>query len=67
MVETNTAEKLIRKHKKSDPVDDVLADDVEAKNIECICPKCGMKHYMNFRWIGRGAPRKYCPECKGRM
>ena len=33
--------------------------------VECICPKCGIKHKMNFRWIGRGTPRKYCPTCKG--
>ena len=33
--------------------------------IECICPKCGKKHVMNFRWIGRGTPRKFCPLCKG--
>ena len=34
--------------------------------IECICPKCGQKHVMTFRWIGRGTPRKYCQSCKGR-
>jgi len=33
--------------------------------VECICPKCGQKHKMNFHWIGRGTPRKYCPSCKG--
>ena len=33
--------------------------------VECICPKCGQKHKMNFHWIGRGTPRKYCPVCKG--
>ena len=33
--------------------------------VECICPKCGQKHKMNFHWIGRGTPRKYCPACKG--
>jgi hypothetical protein len=33
--------------------------------VECICPKCGQKHVMNFHWIGRGIPRKYCPLCKG--
>jgi hypothetical protein len=32
--------------------------------VECICPKCGLKHVMIFNWIGRGTPRKYCPTCK---
>ncbi len=33
--------------------------------VECICPKCGQKHIMNFYWVGRGIPRKYCQVCKG--
>ena len=33
--------------------------------VECICPKCGNKHMMNFHWIGRGTPRKFCQPCKG--
>jgi hypothetical protein len=33
--------------------------------VECICPKCGIKHKMNLHWIGRGIPRKFCPTCKG--
>ena len=33
--------------------------------VECICPKCDQKHKINFHWIGRGTPRKYCPSCKG--
>ena len=31
---------------------------------DCVCPKCGKKHVMNFRWIGRGVPRKFCQLCK---
>jgi len=31
--------------------------------IECICPRCGVRHKMNLRWIGRGVPRKYCDSC----
>lgn len=38
--------------------------DYDKMKIECICPKCGKKHVMNFRWIGRGTPRKFCPLCK---
>lgn len=32
--------------------------------VECICPKCGLRHVMAFHWIGRGTPRKFCPACK---
>ena len=35
------------------------------KKVKCICPKCGKQHWMSFRWIGRGTPRKYCQPCKG--
>jgi hypothetical protein len=50
---------------------EIEADDFDASNyndktkVECICPKCGQKHKMNFHWIGRGTPRKYCAACKG--
>jgi hypothetical protein len=33
--------------------------------IEYICPKCDKRCLMNFKWIGRGIPRKYRPRCKG--
>jgi len=35
--------------------------------VECICPKCDKKHIMNFHWIGRGTPRKYCQNCRDNM
>ena len=38
--------------------------DYDKMRIECICPKCGKKHVMNFHWIGRGTPRKFCQFCK---
>ncbi|MFO7685053.1 MAG: hypothetical protein R6V60_03080 [Desulfobacterales bacterium] len=38
--------------------------DFEKIVVDCICPKCGAKHAMNFPWTGRGVPRKYCPQCK---
>ena len=38
--------------------------DPSKMKIECICPKCGQRHIMNFHWIGRGTPRKFCPNCK---
>lgn len=42
---------------------DVVVDHDKSK-VECICPKCGKKHIMNFHWIGRGTPRKYCQSCR---
>ena len=46
---------------------DGLSDDInfDKTKVECICPKCGNKHMMNFHWIGRGTPRKFCQPCKG--
>jgi hypothetical protein len=46
-----------------DGLDDGI--DHDKMKVECICPKCGIKHVMNFHWIGRGTPRKFCPPCKG--
>ena len=33
--------------------------------VECVCPRCGEKHFMKFRWTGRGTPRKFCFSCRG--
>jgi rubredoxin len=47
--------------------DDAVPGDIpdfEKIMVECICPKCGAKHAVNFPWTGRGVPRKYCPQCK---
>jgi hypothetical protein len=41
--------------------------DPEKTAIECICPKCGERHIVNFHWIGRGTPRKFCPLCKNTL
>lgn len=38
-----------------------------AKNIKCICPKCGKKHYRLIYWTGNGIPRKLCPGCYNNM
>jgi hypothetical protein len=60
---------LSKKPPKKSPqvaaVDDpeTLVDHDKSK-VECICPKCGKKHVMNFHWIGRGTPRKYCQSCR---
>lgn len=50
------------KIRKFDEFDDGI--DYDKMKVECICPKCGNKHVMNFHWIGRGTPRKFCPPCK---
>ena len=47
----------------TDDYDEIKYND--KMKVECICPKCGIKHKVNFHWIGRGTPRKYCPTCKG--
>jgi predicted RNA-binding Zn-ribbon protein involved in translation (DUF1610 family) len=46
----------------SDDLDIVI--DHDKSKVECLCPKCGKKHIMNFHWIGRGTPRKYCQSCR---
>ena len=32
--------------------------------VECVCPKCGVRHKMKLCWTGTGIPRKYCAACK---
>lgn len=53
----------------ADRYDEVEVDDLDPGwdrkgKIECICPKCGRRHSMSFRWIGRGVPRKFCKSCR---
>jgi transposase-like protein len=61
----HAAKKTARK--PSDPIaaeeNDTVFDHDKSK-VECLCPKCGKKHVMNFHWIGRGTPRKYCQSCR---
>jgi hypothetical protein len=38
--------------------------DLEKIFVECICPKCGERHFMKFPWTGKGTPRKFCARCK---
>lgn len=61
----NAALKPVKKQPKETAVEesDVVVDHDKSK-VECICPKCGKKHIMNFHWIGRGTPRKYCQSCR---
>ena len=32
--------------------------------VNCICPKCMVRHSIYMRWTGRGVPRKYCTACR---
>jgi len=41
--------------------------DCDKSKVECICPQCEKKHILNFHWIGRGTPRKYCQNCRDNM
>jgi hypothetical protein len=40
--------------------------DLEKSEVECICPGCRKRHKLNFHWIGRGIPRKFCQNCRNR-
>lgn len=61
----NMPTKSVRKLTKDNAHDesDAMVDHDKSK-VECLCPKCGKKHIMNFHWIGRGIPRKYCQSCR---
>ena len=59
-----------RKHEETikNPDDEIeVVVDCDKSNVECICPKCDKKHLLNFHWIGRGTPRKYCQNCRDNM
>ena len=59
-----------RKHEKpiENPDDELEAVvNFDKAKVECLCPECGKRHIMNFHWIGRGTPRKYCPNCRENM
>ena len=32
--------------------------------VECICPKCNVRHKAYLYWVGRGTPRKFCRSCR---
>ena len=42
--------------------------DIDTKifgdETECLCPKCRTIHIKKMNWIGRGIPRKFCPNCE---
>ena len=59
---TMKATKKPLKENANDEPDAVV--DHDKSKVECLCPKCGKKHIMNFHWIGRGMPRKYCQSCR---
>ena len=32
-------------------------DSFTKKILDCICPKCSVRHKMDLLWAGRGSPR----------
>lgn len=43
--------------------DPLKAFDPNRKPTICLCPLCRETHKLDMHWIGRGIPRKYCPNC----
>jgi len=56
------AEKINEEFNDNDEYDENI--NYDKTKVECICPKCGRRHVVNFHWVGRGTPRKFCPLCK---
>jgi predicted RNA-binding Zn-ribbon protein involved in translation (DUF1610 family) len=57
--------KAVKKQPKENAADESeIVINHDKSKVECLCPKCGKKHIMNFHWIGRGMPRKYCQSCR---
>lgn len=46
--------------------DDCQVSDLECEKtfVECICPKCGVRHKLKLCWTGSGVPRKFCTACR---
>jgi transposase-like protein len=64
-VKRNLAKKAPKKLPQAAAAEDTeIVVDHDKSKVECLCPKCGKKHIMNFHWIGRGTPRKYCQSCR---
>jgi len=59
-----TADPDMRDRDGIEAIDDDLYDVDQRSDVECICPKCGKKHVVQFHWIGQGVPRKYCRKCR---
>jgi hypothetical protein len=58
-----TAKKTLKLQKSGRNTNPRRAD--ERTSVECICPRCGIRHRLSFYWSGRGIPKKYCIVCKG--
>jgi transposase-like protein len=64
-VKRNLSKKAPKKLPQAAAAEDMeIVVDHDKSKVECLCPKCGKKHIMNFHWIGRGTPRKYCQSCR---
>ena len=62
----NTSRKHEETRENPDEEPEMVVDCDKSK-VECICPKCDKKHILNFHWIGRGTPRKYCQTCRDNL
>jgi hypothetical protein len=67
-----SSDKRNTSRKKQEPIEDPddefeVVVNFDKSKVECLCPECGKRHIMNFHWIGRGTPRKYCQNCREKM
>jgi uncharacterized protein (DUF983 family) len=44
--------------------EEILFASSDGITMECVCPKCGVRHRMKILWAGRGTPKKFCQACK---
>jgi len=43
---------------------DFSVEIIQAKRIECKCPRCESIYLRRMKWSGNGMPRKVCERCR---